>query len=452
LNIKKIGNFFPALLVASTPFAGWSLFNVGSSFAFTASYVVNLFAILFWMFIPRSAGSYYQTLRYRQFIAIPLISICLISFLPLLFWDYSNINQFILSYLHLLFWILTTDILLQIPSKVEQSIQFFLKTYLSVCLGVVFFGFYDLYLLITTGSGFAVSFNVRVRDFPAINTFMMLPRASSIFFEPGWYAHYVLICLILVISWMIPDAAAQNKKAKKLFLTVVAIVFLLSILSTLSASAIAISFATLIYYLLSKPKPFQKIFFLVLLFLIFYFFPMPGDLPNPIGVLFERFYGLLTGDWIPGESADSRAAEIQGAFALFLNSNMLGIGLGQSTFYLTEIEPVGTLGISSFYALLLAETGVLGFSVFIFSLIALNVYLLVIQRRIKFKSPLWDLILGIRCLLFAECLFLNFFSNFSSPTYMTSFWLIFAALFVLKNKYGIQSNVLVANQRGISVA
>ena len=432
LRISNLGNFFPALLVASTPFAGWGLFNIGSSFSFTASYAVCIFAIIFGA-IKGHFGSN-QSLQYRKFIAIPLLTITSFSFVPMLFWNYSNGMQFTNSYLHLLFWIISIDVLLRSASDLERSIQIFLKIYLWFAILVVGLGFYDLYLRLFSGVGMEVIFNVRVREVPAEASFLSLPRESSIFFEPGWYAHYVLSCLILVVTWMIPNANKNRNLFYKLFLIVIAVIFGIAILSTLSASAIAVSIATLLFIIFSKPKPIRKITFLIAILFVFSLLPLPGEIPNPISVLFDRFYGLYTGEWVSGESADSRSAEIQGAINLFFRSNMLGIGYGQSAYYLTEIEPVGTAGISSYYALLMAETGVLGFTVFVLAIFGLNIFLFKVQRSIKPGNPLENAFFSIRYLLFSESLFLNFFSNFSSSFYASSIWLVFATLYVVAHQ------------------
>lgn len=416
------------MLVASTPFAGWGLFNIGSSFSFTASYVVCILAIIFGAIGGHVRPN--QSIQYRRFIATPLLIITLISFVPMLFWNYSNGMQFVNSYLHLLFWVVSIDVLLRNASDLEHSIEIFLKIYLWIAILVVALGFYDLYLRIFRGVRMEVLFNVRVREVPAYASFLSLPRESSIFFEPGWYAHYVLSCLILVVTWMIPNANRNRNFFYKLFLIVIAIIFAIAILSTLSASAIVVSIAIFLFVIFSKPKSIRNIALVILILFVISLLPLPGDIPNPVGVLIDRFYGLYTGEWVSGESADSRSAEIQGAINLLTKSNMLGIGYGQSAYYLTEIEPVGTAGISSFYALLLAETGVLGFIVFLLSLFGLNIFLFNVQSTLKSGSSLGNAFFSIRCLLFAESLFLNFFSNFSSSFYASSLWLIFATLYV----------------------
>ncbi len=44
---QSLNSRLPGLMVASVPFAGWSLFNIGNTFSFTASYVVGILALIF---------------------------------------------------------------------------------------------------------------------------------------------------------------------------------------------------------------------------------------------------------------------------------------------------------------------------------------------------------------------------------------------------------------------
>jgi hypothetical protein len=197
---------------------------------------------------------------------------------------------------------------------------------------------------------------------------------------------------------------------------------------TMSASAFVVGGAMLLFVVFTKPRPFRTLAWVFGALLLLSLIPLPYDLPNPLSVIMDRFLGLASGNWVSGESADSRTAELEAAMHLFFDSNLFGVGYGQSANYVTTIEPVGTGGISSFYGILLAETGLFGFLLVVASFLYLHYVLYRVQKNYPVSTPFGRILYGARCVFFADTLFLNFFGNFASAKYTCSLWLVLVVL------------------------
>lgn len=424
----RLQNYLPGLLAASVPFAGWSVFNIGQTFSFTASYVICTFAIIV-VFMNRlmgKTGGVRTAPEYFAF-AVPMFVACNASFIPLVFYRYANFSQFIASNVHLLFYIVSLWALLH-TRDIMRSLRWFSNAYVVTAVFVGIIGIYELYLLITTGTGLGIEFNATAREAPAAAKFSLLPRISSVFFEPGWFAHYSLVGLVLIATWMYPEAKAEGSTARQRWLAAAGLALAIAVAITMSASAFVVGGAMLLFVVFTKPRPFRTLAWvfgaLVLLSLI----PLPYDLPNPLSVIMDRFLGLASGNWVSGESADSRTAELEAAMHLFFDSNLFGVGYGQSANYVTTIEPVGTGGISSFYGILLAETGLFGFLLVVASFLYLHYVLYRVQKNYPVSTPFGRILYGARCVFFADTLFLNFFGNFASAKYTCSLWLVLVVL------------------------
>lgn len=426
--MTRLQNYLPGLLAASVPFAGWSLLNIGSTFSFTASYVICSLAIVV-AIVVRTMGAGQPRLVSGELAigTIPLLFACNVSFIPLLFYPYASMSQFAASNVHLLFYVVSLWALLQAPNAII-ALRWFSNAYIWTALFVALLGIYELYLLITTGTGLGIEFNATAREAPATAKFSLLPRISSVFFEPGWFAHYSLVGLLLVTTWLYPEAKAQGQRVRAAWLGFAALTLLVAVAITMSASAYIVGGAVLLFVVLTRPRPMRTLAMVFGALVVLSLVPLPYDLPNPLSVITDRFLGLASGNMVSGESADSRTAELEAAMHLFLDSGMFGIGYGQSANYVTVIEPVGTGGISSFYGILLAETGMLGFILMVVSFGYLHHALYRLQKRYPAPTAFGRMLYAARCVLFADHLFLNFFGNFASAKYTCSLWLALTVL------------------------
>jgi hypothetical protein len=419
--IRSINNRLPGLLVISVPFAGWSLFNVGNAFGFTASYVIGLVALIInfprLMLITREEKSKY----FLEFYS-PWIVACFFSIIGLIFWEHADAGQYFLSLMHLIFFVVITYSLLQVKDA-AIALDFYAMAYTLTALFVALIGLIDFALLIISGNGLGIQFNTVVRTEPSNALIGLLPRASSVFFEPGWFAHYLLIDIIIVMLWLLPRAFAMRRWWLVWALRICVVLIFLALIATLSAATYLIATLVMLFVILNRPRPLRKLTWIVICLVIFYFVPFPNDLPNPIQGTFERFLGLATGASVAGESVDARSDELAAAFHVFTETLLLGIGYGQSTHYISSVSGVGTGGISSFYGILMAETGLIGLMAFIVSIVGLNYKLWRLQQKIaKQDISRAQIIFCCRCVILAETFYLNFFSAMASPTYVTSFW------------------------------
>lgn len=428
MYIRPLKNYLPGLMVASVPFAGWSVFNVGNTFAFTASYVISILILI--INLPRLMWLV-RIDKSRDFLAFyfPLLFVCLLSALPLLFWRYADIGQYLMSLLHLSFFVLVTYCLLQV-SDTEKALDFYAISYTLTAVFVAIIGLIDYALILKSGNGLGIEFNTIARTEPGNSLIGLLPRASSIFFEPGWFAHYLLIDIIVVIFWLLPRYISMRLWVRVWILRTCVLLMLLALLATLSAATFVIAGVLVLFVIFNRPHPLSTMIFIVLTLLMLYLIPMPNDLPNPIEGIFERLFGLVTGATVAGESVDTRSDELAAAIKMFADSLFLGVGYGQSAYYISSVSGVGTGGISSFYGILFAETGLLGLLAFVFSIVALNYKLWRMQKNIELRDIAQaHIVFCCRCVILAETLYLNFFSAMASPTYVGSFWF---ALIILK--------------------
>jgi hypothetical protein len=426
--IRFINNHLPGLFVISVPFAGWSLFNVGNAFGFTASYVIGLVALL--INFPRLMLVTRKTIsqHFLQFY-FPWIFACFLSVIGLIFWEHADVGQYFLSLSHLIFFALITYSLLQVKDT-ETALHFYAMAYTLTALFVALIGLIDFALLLTSGSGLGIQFNTVVRTEPSSTLIGLLPRASSVFFEPGWFAHYLLIDIILVVFWLLPRAIAIRRWWLVWALRISVLIIFLALIATLSAATYLVATLVILFVILNRPRFLRKLTWITICLVILYFIPFPNDVPNPVQGILERLVGLATSSPVAGESVDARSAELAAAFHLFSETSLLGIGYGQSTFYISSVSGVNTGGISSFYGILMAETGLIGLIAFVGSIIGLNYKLWRLQRNIVEHDILGkQVIFCCRCVIIAETLYLNFFSAMASPTYITSFWF---ALMMLK--------------------
>lgn len=419
---RYLSNRLPGLLVASVPFAGWSIFNVGNAFSFTASYVIGLITLI--LNLPRLM-LLIRAERCRHFLEFysPWILACLFSVLPLIFWDYADFSQYLTSLFHLTFFVIITYCLLQIKDA-ETALDFYAKAYTLTALFVAIIGLIDFGMVLLSGGGLGIEFNTVARTAPSNTLIGLLPRASSIFFEPGWFAHYLLIDIIVVVLWLLPRAISTQRWIWAWVLRSSVLLMLISIIATLSAATYFIAGIVVLFVILNQPHPLKTLFFIFLTILLLSIIPLPNDLPNPILGTFERFGGLATGAPVAGESVDTRSNELGAAFQMFVNTLFLGTGYGQSAYYILSVSDVGTGGISSFYGVLMAETGAIGLFAFVACVAALNYKLWRLQKRIAKQDPMRaQIVFCCRCIILAETLYLNFFSAMASPTYVGSFWL-----------------------------
>lgn len=433
---RILSNYFPGLMVASVPFAGWSLFNVGDTFSFTASYVVSFIVLIINLPLLIIKFNYKIDRHFFTFYG-PLIAGCIFSFVSLFFWDYANFLQYFLSLIHLCFFVLVTYCLLQVPN-IDKALNFYAAIYTFIGVLVAIIGLVDLIFVLTTGSGLGVEFNTIARTIPSDTKIGSLPRASSIFFEPGWFAHYLLINIILIMAWLLPRANMAGNKLKILSLQLSLILMLMALIATLSASAYLVLGMIILFFILNRPKPIRTLIFIIFIFFLLSLIPFPNDLPNPLAATAERFFGLLTGNHVAGESVDARSGELAAAYKIFADTMFLGSGYGQSAYYISSATDVGTGGISSFYGILMAETGLIGLLAFVGSIVMLN-YKLWRQHKIVMKNCHYraQIIFCAQCMILAETIFLNFFSAMASATYVTSFWF---ALLVVGARGGISVN------------
>lgn len=419
---RILRNSFPGLMVASVPFAGWSLMNIGNAFSFTASYVIGLCVLM--LNLPHLVQLIQKPQLHRHFLAFyaPLIMACLVSALPLQFWEYGSSTQYLISLLHLCFFIAITHGLLKVTDT-YKALDFYALAYTATAVLVALVGLYDFALIVLTGSGLGIEFNTVARQAPSDTTLGMLPRASSVFFEPGWFAHYLLIDIVVVAVWLLPRARWSCKRSQVWVLRGILMVMLAALVVTLSASAFAVSAVTLLFYILNRPRPLRTLSLLALMVLLLSLVPLPNEMPNPLASTFERFAGLATGEPVAGESAGTRREEIEGALQMLTSTLLLGGGYGQSAYFISTVANTGTMGISSFYGILLAETGMLGLLAFGVSILALNYKLWRLHKKLGKQDPRRaQIVFCCRIVLLAETVFLNFFSAMASSTYICSFW------------------------------
>lgn len=433
IRFDKISDYLPGLMIASVPFAGWAFFSVGSAFSFTISYVFGFLSI-FLLYSRLSSTRNSRISAYREFssVFIPLTASCAISFIPLWFWEYSEPAQFITSFLHLEFFQLVIFCLLIVENP-KKSIEIYAYLYTITAFLVACIGLLDFYLTITTGTGLDIKFNVAAKDAPAASILDLIPRSSSVFFEPGWFAHYLLIDIIIIMTWLAPKARRKHERIIELILYLTSSILIAALLTTLSASAFSVAGATILFITFSKKNPIRSLLIIISALILLSLIPLPYDIPNPLSSMLDRFTGLATGNWVSGESADSRSAELEGAFSMFKDTYFLGAGYGQSAKFVSTIRPVGTSGISSFYGILMAETGVIGVISFSGAILLVNYKLYKIHRRQISIGHNNLLLFCARCVFFAESLFLNFFSALASATYVCSFWLAFMILIHKEN-------------------
>jgi O-antigen ligase len=419
---RYLCNRLPGLLVASVPFAGWSIFNVGNAFSFTASYVICVITLI--LNLPHLV-ILIQGGRSRHFFEFysPWILACFFSFLPLIFWDYADFGQYVLSLLHLNFFVIITYCLLQIKDS-ETALEFYAKAYTLTALFVAIIGLIDFGMILLFGVGFGFEFNTVSRTGPSDTLIGVLPRASSIFFEPGWFAHYLMIDIIVVQLWLLPRAIAAQRWIWAWVLRISVLLMVIAIIATLSASTYVVAGIVVLFAILNQERPLRTLSLIFLALLLLSAIPLPNDSPNPILATFERFGGIATGAPVPGESVDTRSNELAAAFQMLLNTLFLGAGYGQSAYYIRSVSDVGTGGVSSFYGILMAETGVIGLFAFVACIVTLNYKLWRLQKRVAKQD--WmraQIVFCCRCIIFAETLYLNFFSAMASPLYVGSFWL-----------------------------
>lgn len=423
------------ILVASIPFAGWSLFNIGQSFAFTASYVICLGAIVLAIFIhlsrrwkTRDSGALDRSFHFM--VGAFVISISL-SIIPFPSRSGANPQTFLFSSLHLAFFLTSLWAFVSL-SKTKLACVSFFNAYIFSGMIVSLFGIIQIYYLIVLQRPLNLSFNIARLSGQAENSFLGLFRIASVFVEPGWFAHFNTQAFIVTTTWFIPSSIALKSRGRIIFFTCLASIFFFLILATLSASALVVGACTLVFALWIRGYRFKQFFkFSVIVtgvILLSSLITLPNDLPNPATVMVERMVGLATGQWVSGESAESRGDEIEAGKQLLIESNLLGIGYGQSTSYILRSTNVGTLGISNFYALLLAEVGIPGLIFILASLIFFHIRLAIKQRRHGLDSELGRLVFTARCCFFADCLFLNFFGNFASAKYVSTLWLVLVVL------------------------
>ena len=437
----SIINHLPGLLVMSTPLSGWQFFGFGNTFSFTLSYLICVLSVIIFIINKRNTGLNVQTSSnfFIVFFASPLLLSTIFSLFPLMANEHANLTQFILSNLHLIFWLSSIYTLLAI-TDLRSSILLYLRYYLLSAILVSSFGAVNYFITIKTGVPIPIYFNIIARESPAMNSFLTLPRLTSIFHESGWYAHYVIVSLIIILCWLRPSAVLKHKRSHVIALTFLSLFLGLTVLATLSASALLVGLALYFFTFLTRPGFFKKIIKTSVIVSIVAMIPSPGDLPNPSTVLIGRIQGILSGDPISGESIDSRSSEIAAAYDLFISSNALGIGYGQSTANVRDIRPVGTDGISSFYAVLLAETGFLGFGLFVGAILLIYTKIWTLEKQAKNNIRLKQILFTARCVFLAECLFLNFFSNLASSFYASSLWFIFAVIAIASRSLAINKN------------
>lgn len=408
-------------MVASVPFAGWSLFNIGNAFSFTASYVIGVLTLI--LSFPRLLiPPRVESQRHFFILYAPLIFACFLSALPLIFWNYANEWQYLLSLLHLCFFIAVTYCLIQVKDT-EKALDFYAISYTLISLIVTVIGLVDLTLVLISGSGLGIEFNTVVRTAPSTSTIGLLPRASSIFFEPGWFAHYLLIDIIVVVVWLLPRAISTRNWGRVWLLRGCVLLMLLALIATLSAATYLVASIIMLFYILNRPHPLKVLTSIALILLILALVPFPYDLPNPIVATFERFIGIVTGVPVAGESIGARSDELDAAFQMFTNTVFLGSGYGQSTYYIMSVKNVASGGISSFYGILMAETGIVGLLAFVFSIVTLNYKLWRLQKALSNNdASRAQIVFCARCVILAETVYLNFFSAMASPIYVCSFW------------------------------
>ena len=439
---RLLSNILPGLLVATVPFSGWSLFNVGKSFAFTSSYIIGLVAVLLGLYKLLRSPILVGGLNFIQLYA-PLVSTILFSFLPMLFWDYADVDKYFASLLHLIFFLAVTWSLLQIQ-RPTMALVFYGRAYTIIALIVSAIGLYDFVLTVLFGAGLEINFNTIAREAPSVSTIAGMPRASSVFYEPGWFAHYILIDIILVVTWLLPVAVLSKKFFDVCFFRAVLLIMLVALAATLSASGYLVSAFVFLFYIINGHRPVRSIVLIVITLALLSLLELPNEIPNPLVTTFDRVIGLFNDTPVEGESADTRSEEVRGGVEMFLSTWMLGAGFGQSVRYIETVIQTGTGGISSYYVMLLAETGLIGFCAFSLSVIALNYKLWRLHKAVPYQDIVMSkLVFCCRCVVFAETLFLNFFSAMSSPVYVCSFWF---ALLLLSTRITTQKHLFPANR------
>lgn len=448
LNIltSKSNSFFESvlvsLLVASIPLAGWSIFNLGGTFSFTPSYALAAISIIIALFCRKSNV---MTRALVQMVVASLLFPVIISTISILFLSRSNEVQFFKSLTHMLFFIVFLISFLSISRKLPPY-KYFFSSYLAVSLSASIFSIIQGYYFLILGSPIELNFNIATGVKNGMGEFFSMPRLVSVFLEPGWFAHFNILSLIIAWAWAWPQISKFGGLiSKSLFLIFILFVSIITIL-TFSASAIVVAFLVLIYSRLVIAKSILNIIIsivgTILIIGILYAIPMPDGYENPIEIIIERFLGIITGNYIPGESAESRNTEIEFAMKLATESLYLGVGYGQSAILLKDSGATNTLGISSFYLTTFAETGLIG----LLSILALWYWLhrklIKINRAVKNDQGFARVVFTIRCIFVADICFLFFFGNLISLKYFMTLWLVLSAIiFYEKNRLSFSAKI-----------
>jgi hypothetical protein len=264
----------------------------------------------------------------------------------------SNIGQ---AFFLIFNWVV---ILFFITVKNKSLLKVIEKAYFSSGLIVCFFAFYQL-ISILTGIYYPKDIILNTKNFSIFGSdaFGFLPRISSTFVEPSYFAMF----MVGFLAWTYINLLKNENPTKifyRLFIFFIALFSLVVSTSTTGFAARAIFFILHAFVnLFSRNNRIVKIKIMIILlilsltiFLLYFFVPGIDTILNAI--IFDK--GTTN-------SSLHRLAADQFSFTVLHESNYFGAGLGSN-------RP------SSFLTFLISNTGILGFLLIFISMVVLLIY------------------------------------------------------------------------------